>query len=411
MSKNAIVSIEVRVILVQWPCNCVPAMECSHQSFTLLLSLGCFKSPKLLSQFSHRAVAAALCVAGVALGDICLHFAWQAWHLATSTSTLAGVALGDICLHFALHLATSTSTLHGRCDNYGIWWHAWFPVEVVVAAAVSVAGVALGDICLHFAWQAWRLATWTSALRGRRGTWRHRRAFCVAGVALMALGWLWWRAWFPLDAVVAAAVCVAGVALGDIDLHFAWQAWHLATFDVHSAWQPWCLVTSTLTLRGRCGHAFLVTHNFVTQNSSTTLSQIPFTHNFVTQAFHTQLCHTQLSHTHNFVTHNSFTQHSFTHNLVTYISFTHNLLHTTLSHTTLSHTIFYITNLHTQHCRTQLFHPTCLASSPFLPAFPISFSHLLFGDHWKKLISGVIPSFNLRSLADLLRFGRVNFHS
>ena len=37
----------------------------------------------------------------------------------------------------------------------------------------------------------------------------------------MALGCLWRRAWFPVDAVVAAAV---GVALGDRDLHFAvWQ--------------------------------------------------------------------------------------------------------------------------------------------------------------------------------------------
>ena len=59
----------------------------------------------------------------------------------------------------------------------------------------------------------------------------------MAGVALIALGWLWWRGWFPIDAVVAAAVGVAGVALGDMDLHFgvalgdivlhfAWQAWH-----------------------------------------------------------------------------------------------------------------------------------------------------------------------------------------
>ena len=55
----------------------------------------------------------------------------------------------------------------------------------------------------------------------------------------MALGWLWWRAWFPGDAVGVAALCVAGVALGDIDLHFAWQAWHL--------------VTSASTLRGRRG--------------------------------------------------------------------------------------------------------------------------------------------------------------
>ena len=46
----------------------------------------------------------------------------------------------------------------------------------------------------------------------------------------MALVWLWWRAWFPVDAVVAAAVGVAGVALGDMDLHFARQAWHLVTW-------------------------------------------------------------------------------------------------------------------------------------------------------------------------------------
>ena len=32
-----------------------------------------------------------------------------------------------------------------------------------------------------------------------------------------------------VDAVVAALgdTCVAGVVLGDIDRHFAWQAWHL----------------------------------------------------------------------------------------------------------------------------------------------------------------------------------------
>ena len=59
----------------------------------------------------------------------------------------------------------------------------------------------------------------------------------------MALDWLRCRAWDPFGTVVAAAVCVAGVglgdmdhrpslcvagvALGDIDRHFAWQAWHL----------------------------------------------------------------------------------------------------------------------------------------------------------------------------------------
>ena len=44
------------------------------------------------------------------------------------------------------------------------------------------------------AWQAWHLATCAFISRGRRGTWRHVPSFHVAGVALMALGWLWWRA-------------------------------------------------------------------------------------------------------------------------------------------------------------------------------------------------------------------------
>ena len=87
-------------------------------------------------------------VAGVALGDIDHHFAWQAWHF------VAGVAL------MALDW---------------LRWHVW-------------AGMALGNIDRHFAWQAWHLVTAT--LRGRRGTWRHLLSLCVARVALMALHWL-----------------------------------------------------------------------------------------------------------------------------------------------------------------------------------------------------------------------------
>ena len=49
----------------------------------------------------------------------------------------------------------------------------------------------LGDIDFHFAWQAWHLWHWD---------------------------WLRLRAWAGVDAVVAAAVGVAGVALGDIHL-------------------------------------------------------------------------------------------------------------------------------------------------------------------------------------------------
>ena len=55
----------------------------------------------------------------------------------------------------------------------------------------------------HFASQAWHL------------------------YALMALGWLRWRAWTGLVAGDAAALCVASVALGDTCLRFVGQAWHL----------------------------------------------------------------------------------------------------------------------------------------------------------------------------------------
>ena len=232
-------------------------------------------------------------VAGVALGDMDLHFAWQAWYLVTSTLTLrgrrgtygtgpalvahrvpkwrrgsrgslrgtrgtwwhrlslcvAGVALGDMDLHFAWqawHLVTSTLTLRGRRGTYGTG-----PALV----ARLVLGVALGAAAL-LAWQAWHLATWTFTLRGRHGTWWHRRSLCVAGVALTALGRLWWRTGFPNDAVDAAALCVARVALGDIDCHFAWQAWHLATwtFTLRGTWwhrRSLCVAGVALAALGR----------------------------------------------------------------------------------------------------------------------------------------------------------------
>ena len=134
-------------------------------------------------------------------------------------------------------------------------------------AALCVAGVALDDIDLRVAWQAWRLLTSTFVLRGRRGaydtgldlvarlgavsrplccgtlrgrggTWRPQPSFCVAGVALMTRGWIWWHAWAPLVARRAAA---------------PWRAWYLVTSTFGFAWQVWLLATSTFVLRGRCG--------------------------------------------------------------------------------------------------------------------------------------------------------------
>ena len=231
-----------------------------------------------------------------------LHFARQAWHLVTWTCILRG---------------RRAAWWHGRAFCVAgvalialgwLWWRAWFPVDGGRRGclrgrrgtwrhrpSLCVAGVALGDMDAHSAWQAWHLWHWAGAwrlptstltLRGTRGTWWHGHALCVARVALVALGWLWWRPWFPVDAVGTAVACVAGVALGDIDLHFAWQAWRLATWtfdmDIHFpcqawhlwhwtgsggalgsrltpwaprlfAWQAWHLATSTFTLRGRRG--------------------------------------------------------------------------------------------------------------------------------------------------------------
>ena len=165
-------------------------------------------------------------------------------------------------------LSHTTCALCGKCGTYGIGLGRL--VVAVVAAAVCVASVVLGGIGLHFAWQAWRLATSACTLcgkrgtygnglalvvpvcrRGRRGYWcgrrglvtstftlggsRHRPALCVAGVAL------------PVCRRGRRGCCVAGVALGDIDLHFVWQAWRLATFDLHFAWQAWHLATLSCT--------------------------------------------------------------------------------------------------------------------------------------------------------------------
>ena len=189
------------------------------------------------------------------------HFAWQAWHKLTSTVVLRG--------------------------RRGTTSHP--PSFCVAGVALMALGGALGlawspvtpGTPRHFAWQAWHKLASTVVLRGRRGTTSHPPSFCVAGVALMALGgalglawspvtpgtprhFAWqawhnltstfvsrgrrgthgtgWRAWTGLvarDARDAAALCVAGVAQTHIHRRFAWQARHN--------------LTSTVVLRGRRG--------------------------------------------------------------------------------------------------------------------------------------------------------------
>ena len=68
------------------------------------------------------------------------------------------------------------------------------------------------DLASNFSWQAQCF---------RQVEWKNCKTHALI------LGWIWWRAWAPLVAGGAAALCVAGVALGDIDLRFAWRAWRL----------------------------------------------------------------------------------------------------------------------------------------------------------------------------------------
>ena len=247
-------------------------------------------------------IAAAVCVAGVALRDIDLHFAWQdvagmalgdmdvhsawlAWHLYRtglallahlglvgrrgrrrrlrgrrgtsrhrSSLCVAGMALGDMDVHSA-GLAWPLSDWAGSGGALGPRWAPWSPPPFAWQAwhwatwTYNLAGVALGDMDVHSAWQAWHLSIlsiliWACSggvLGPRWAPWRPppfawqawhfatstvtwQAWHIVALMALIGLGWNWWRAWAPLGAVVATAVCMAGVALRNIDFHFAWQA-------------------------------------------------------------------------------------------------------------------------------------------------------------------------------------------
>ena len=80
------------------------------------------------------------------------------------------------------------------------------------AAALCVAGAVQTHIYRRLAWQAWHKLTSTIVLR----------AFCVAGVAQMALGG---ALGLGLVARDAAALCVAGAAQTHIYRCFAWKAW------------------------------------------------------------------------------------------------------------------------------------------------------------------------------------------
>ena len=141
-------------------------------------------------------------------------FEWQAWPLVTH------IQYNLLTHKLSSHNLPSTLTLRGR---RGTWRHGSSLCVTYIQFAHTQLVLTQLDIDVHFAWQAWHLATWTFTLpgrhahnlsshnltstltlRGRPSTWRH-----------------------------GPSLCVAGVAVGDMDPHFAWQA-HTYTTCPHT---------------------------------------------------------------------------------------------------------------------------------------------------------------------------------
>ena len=205
-------------------------------------------------------------MAGVALGDTHLRFTWHAWRSFVSRGSLwhwarSGGSLGAWGPLVARRgdirrgLATSTYVL---CGRRGAWRHP---------PALCVAGVELGDIHLRFASQVWHLWHWAGsggALRAGRPAWRHaawhlltstlflrgRRGAYGTGLGLVArlrVGRPGRRGALPGRRGAwrhPPALCVAGVARGDIHLRGTRGAWRprpsfgeasVALGDIHAA--------------------------------------------------------------------------------------------------------------------------------------------------------------------------------
>ena len=112
----------------------------------------------------------------------------------------------------------------------------------------------------------------------------------------------------------AAALCVAGVALGDIHLRFTWQARHLATSTFVLRGRPALMALGgalgSVLVAGDAGDAAalcvvgVANMIFLSSQTHTSLAHTPsFTHNSVTHThdlssshaiFHIALNHTQL---------------------------------------------------------------------------------------------------------------------
>ena len=180
-------------------------------------------------------VAAAAGVADLTLTDVDRYFAWQVWYLRhwTDSHVIFDPPLSHIpsFTYRLSHAIFHAITLRGRYNTCGAglilapslthnfivhylyhtssFTHPIFHTQLCHTPSLTLYH--LPTFTHHFVthhrndrplspWQAWYLVISTVFLRGRRGTWRRRPSFCVAGVALMTLDWLRWRAWAAVAA-------------------------------------------------------------------------------------------------------------------------------------------------------------------------------------------------------------------
>ena len=174
-------------------------------------------------------------MAGVARGDIQRRFAWQLWHLWHWAGSGGPFLISPFLLSLSHSLPPFPFPFSLSLFPFSFpFLFFLFPFSFPSSLSLSLCK---WNAVVNFAWQARRLVTFTFVLRGRRGTWSHPPSFCLASVALMALGWLWWRALAGFSRRSRRGTLrdsrgtwrhrVAGVARGDIQHRFAWQLWHL----------------------------------------------------------------------------------------------------------------------------------------------------------------------------------------
>ena len=331
-----------------------------------LMALGGALGPVLVARD-----AAALCVAGVALGDIYVRFTWQAWH----------------------HL-TFTLVLRGRRGTHGTGWRAWARLR------------------------AWRRGT----LRGRRGTWWHPPSFHVAGVAPSHIHLRFaWQAWHHLwQTLFHTPLChtpsftdhLSHPTLSPTIFHAPSFTHHFVTHHLwhtifhtqlcHTHHLSHTTLSHTIFDTPSFTHHLCNTPSFTQHLLHPTLSNIIFdtpcfthhfvTHHFVTHhlsphhlphtIFHHTILHTQLCHTPSFTTPSSthhLSPHHPSHTTLSHTIFRHTIFHTPLCHTTLSHALFHTQLSHTPsftHCFVT--HTQNLSSSHTIFHIPLCHTHNCF---------------------------------